>query len=234
MSETAVRIAGAPDPSPDDRLARDLRGFGPVGLLALLVLFAANLVFIPIGTVLILLWAKRAGIPWFEIGYVRTRRWVATLLLGTVLGIAFKLILKSIVMPLLGAPPINATYHFLVGNTAAAIPFVFQLIVHAGIGEETFFRGYLFERFRRLLGRSTVAKIVTVLVTSAFFASLHGLDQGLPGVQQAAITGLVFGTIYAVTGSLWLPMVMHAAFDLTALAIIYWDLERTVASWFFR
>ena len=40
------------------------------------------------------------------------------------------------------------------------------------------------------------------------------------------ITGLVFGTIFAITGRIWLLMVAHAAFDLTALAIIYWDRAR--------
>lgn len=29
-------------------------------------------------------------------------------------------------------------------------------------------------------------------------------------------------------------MCAHAAFDLTALALIYWDLETDVAHWFFR
>ena len=43
------------------------------------------------------------------------------------------------------------------------------------------------------------------------------------------ITGLLFGTIVAVTGRIWIPMVAHAAFDLTALAMIYWSLESAVA-----
>ncbi|TMH27678.1 MAG: CPBP family intramembrane metalloprotease [Betaproteobacteria bacterium] len=54
-------------------------------------------------------------------------------------------------------------------------------------------------------------------------------DQGLPGVEQAAVTGLVFGTVFAVTGQLWLPMVAHAAFDVTAVALIYWNWESAVA-----
>lgn len=41
--------------------------------------------------------------------------------------------------------------------------------------------------------------------------------------------GLVFGTIFARTRSLWMLMCAHAAFDLTALALIYWNLEAGVA-----
>jgi membrane protease YdiL (CAAX protease family) len=48
------------------------------------------------------------------------------------------------------------------------------------------------------------------------------------------MTGLVFGSIFAATGSLWVPICAHAAFDLTALAIIYLDLETAVAHLFFK
>jgi membrane protease YdiL (CAAX protease family) len=56
----------------------------------------------------------------------------------------------------------------------------------------------------------------------------------MAGVEQAMITGLVFGTIFARTGRIFLPMAAHAAFDLTALAIIYWDLEARVAHLVFQ
>ncbi len=73
-----------------------------------------------------------------------------------------------------------------------------------------------------------------MLVTSGLFAFAHYHDQGLPGVEQAAVTGLVFGTIYGVTEALWLPMVAHATFDLTAVALIYWGWESAVAHAVFR
>ena len=73
-----------------------------------------------------------------------------------------------------------------------------------------------------------------MLLTAAWFALAHYPEQGLPGVEQALITGLVFGTIFAITGRILLPMVAHAAFDLTALAIIYWNLESKVAHLIFK
>ena len=72
-------------------------------------------------------------------------------------------------MPLLGADSANQTYHYLVGNVAAVMGFIPYMIVTAGFGEETFFRGYLFERFGKLIGHSPGAKIVTVLLTSVAF-----------------------------------------------------------------
>jgi hypothetical protein len=54
------------------------------------------------------------------------------------------------------------------------------------------------------------------------------------GVQQATVTGLVFGAIFAITSRIWMLMVAHAAFDVTALAIIYWNLESDVAHLVFK
>jgi len=51
---------------------------------------------------------------------------------------------------------------------------------------------------------------------------------------SGTITGLVFGTTYALTGRLWPSMSAHAAFELTALAMIYWDLESAVAHLLFK
>jgi membrane protease YdiL (CAAX protease family) len=48
------------------------------------------------------------------------------------------------------------------------------------------------------------------------------------------ITGLVFGTIFAITGRMWMVMCAHAAFDLMAIAIIYWNLEEAVAHLVFK
>src|SRR5580765_3405733 len=84
---------------PDDPLAAQLRGFGPPGLLAILIILLAS-VFKPLSAALVLLWAWRSHTPWREIGYVRPRRWIATLAVGIVFGCAFKLVMKAIVMPL--------------------------------------------------------------------------------------------------------------------------------------
>jgi CAAX protease family protein len=117
----------------------------------------------------------------------------------------------------------------------AAMPgFLLLLLFGAGFGEETFFRGYLFERLRRLLGPTGAAMVATVVITSALFAAAHLPGQGVTGAEQAAITGLVFGAVYALTGGLPFVMIAHAAFDLTAYAIIFFDVETTVAHWVFR
>ena len=103
------------------------------------------------------------------------------------------------------------------------------VVVGAGFGEETVFRGFFFERLGKLLGAGRATLAATVLLTSGLFALAHYHDQGVPGVEQAAVTGLVLGTIYGLTRQLWLPMVAHATFDVTAVALIYWNWESAVA-----
>jgi len=217
-----------------DLFAARLRGFGPLGILAILVITAGNLVVVPLSAILVLLWARWSRTPWRDIGYVRSRSWIRGLALGIVFGIAFKFLMKAIVMPLLGADPINRAYHYLAGNRAALPGMLFAVIVVAGFGEETVFRGYLFERLGKLFGPGPWAKTLIVLLTAAWFVLAHYHDQGLAGAEQGTIVGLVFGTIFAVTGRLWTLMWAHAAFDLAAVAIIYWDLESAVAHLIFK
>ena len=219
---------------PDDNLALRLRGFGPVGLLAILVILSGNLVVAPLSAVLVLAWAWRSRTPWQEIGYVQPTSWIRDLVLGVVFGAALKVLMKAVVMPLLGADPINHAYHHLVGNTNALPGMVLILVVVAGFGEETVFRGYMFERLRKLLGTGSIARILIVLLTAGLFGLAHYPEQGLAGAQQAGVFGIIFGAVFMLTGQIWILMCAHAAFDLTALAIIYLNLESDVAHLVFR
>ena len=217
-----------------DTLARDLRGAGAPGILTFIVIAAIGPVLEPLAGVLVLAWVAASRTPWREIGYVRPESWRRTASAGIVFGCALKLVLKAIVMPFLGADPINPAYHYLAGNTAALPGIALSILVAGGFNEETVFRGFAFERLGKLLGTGVRAKTAIVLLTSAWFALVHYPEQGLAGVEQAAITGLVFGTIFAVTGRIWFLMVAHAAFDLMAIAIIYGNLESTIAHLAFR
>src|SRR5260370_3479836 len=110
-----------------DRFAAALRGFGPLGILAVLVIAAGQIV-APLSAVLVLVWTRLSRTPWREIGYVRPRSWIGSLVVGISFGIAFKFLMKAIVMPLLGANPINQAYHYLAGNRAALPAAVLTMI----------------------------------------------------------------------------------------------------------
>lgn len=213
----------------DDETARALRGFGAAGLLAIAVVYLGNALFEPLGALLVLGWAWRSGTLWAEIGFARLRSWFLAIAGGVAGGIALKLLLKALVLPALGAPPVNAAFHYLAGNNAALPGAILLMVVGAGFGEEVLFRGVAFERLGKLLGESAGAKAIIVLITAFWFGLEHLSNQGYWGFLQGTIVGLVFGAVYARWRNLWPLIAAHAAFDLTALAIIYLDLEREVA-----
>lgn len=191
------------------------------------------MVALPLGGLFVLAWVWLSHTAWQDIGYAKPKNWILTIIWGIVFGILFKLAMKIVVLPLLGADPINHAYHFLRGNKAI-LPAATWTMFAAGFGEETVFRGFMFERLKKLIGPGYVAKVFIVLFTSAWFGLSHYYSQGWPGVEQATVTGLAFGTIFAVTKNIWMIMTAHAFFDLTALVIIYRDMESYVAHLIFR
>ncbi|HEY2804923.1 MAG TPA: CPBP family intramembrane glutamic endopeptidase [Gemmatimonadales bacterium] len=224
----------------DDRaLASELRGFGPGGIIALIaILFTGNfilpyMVTIPIGTILVLIWARLSRTPWSELGLSRPPNWTTTIAGGISLGIGLKLLLKAVVMPLLGADPVNRYYHFIAGNPAYLPGAVWTMLV-AGFGEELVYRGYLFERWRRLFGWTLGSRIAVVLVTSVWFGLSHYFGQGRDGALQSVMTGLTFGTVTLLTGRIWVAILAHTVYDLAAAAMIYGNLEVRIAHLFFR
>ena len=210
--------------------AAALRRFGPIGILAIVLILLGNLIVPPLSAVLVLVWVALSQTPWSDIAYTPPRNWLASTAIGIAFGVALKLVMKSLVMPLFGAPAINPAYHYLAGNREAALLFVPTVIVIAGFGEETLFRGWMFER----LGKFVRSKTAIVILTSLVFGAAHYTVQGVAGVEQATIVGLIFGAMVASTGRIWTAMCAHAAFDVTAVAIIYWNLEEPVAHFIFR
>jgi membrane protease YdiL (CAAX protease family) len=214
----------------DDAFAKQLRGGGPLAIVAtLIIIFIGNDYFVPIGALIVLLWAWRSHTAWRELGFVRPKSWALTVLGGIVFGVAFKFLMKAIVMPLLGADPVNQAYHYLAGNRAALPGAIYTLIVAAGFGEEVVYRGFFFAQLRKVFGQGAATQAVIISISASLFGLAHYWVQGITGVEQAVITGLVFGTMFVITGQIWIVMFAHAAFDLSALAMIYMNLETRVA-----
>jgi membrane protease YdiL (CAAX protease family) len=202
-------------------------------LLATLAVVVAGVV-PPFGGVAALLWARWSQTPLDRLGLGRPGSWLWTVIGGLALGVALELLLEGVVLLLIGASANNPAYAQLVGNTPMLIQLAVTVVIVGGIGEEIFWRGFLFERLGKLLGAGVAARIAILVVTSGFFALAHYTEQGVAGVEQAVVTGLVFGSLFARTGVLWPSMVAHSAYDLTALATIYANLEQAVAHLLFR
>jgi membrane protease YdiL (CAAX protease family) len=210
-----------------------LRGFGPAGLAAFALIAAGSAVFMPIAAVLILIWAWASRTPFADIGLGRPKSWIGGLAVGLVLGVGLKLLMKAVVVPLLHAPAVNAVFHDLAGNLPATLKFAAYVVLGAAVAEEIVFRGFLFERLGKLMGRGAAATAATVIIVTALFGAAHW-QQGPFGMLNAAVTGLIVAIVYLICRrKLFVPMVMHAAFDLTAGAMIYYNAETQISHWVF-
>jgi len=87
--------------------------------------------------------------------------------------------------------------------------------VSAGVWEELLFRGFLIAWFAHWIG-----PIGGIVAAAAAFGLGH-LYQGAGGVAKTGVAGLVAGFLYLLTGSLWIPMVLHTAVDLHAGTLGY-------------
>ena len=109
-----------------------------------------------------------------------------------------------------------------VGDIAAMLPrnrrelgLGAALSVNAGVVEEVAFRLAL----PAVLFGATGSAVVAVLGTVVLFGLLH-VYQGIAGVVGSAVVGALFMLAYLVSGSILLPIVLHALFDLRSMVLI--------------
>ena len=124
------------------------------------------------------------------------------------LAVAFPLFAFLVVYPRLldgiarGAPDARTSTYIL------TIVVQWTLAVTAGFCEELLYRGFLVGYAARVMH-----PVAAVLVTAAVFGFGH-LYQGMDGVFQTGIAGLIAGVLYLVTRSIWPGIFIHAIVDI--------------------
>jgi uncharacterized protein len=86
-------------------------------------------------------------------------------------------------------------------------------VILAPICEEFLFRGYFYA-----VGKRYVGGWISGLFTAALFAAFHGSLTSLAGLFVLAIALTV---AYERTGTLAVPITMHALFNATSLGVLY-------------
>jgi membrane protease YdiL (CAAX protease family) len=107
--------------------------------------------------------------------------------------------------------------NFILPKTAEERRWFVLVAITAGVCEEILYRGFLIHYFREL--PVSIGVIGALILSSCVFGFAH-LYQGVVGIVQTTILGAIFGLIFIVTGSLVLPMVLHALIDLRILLIL--------------
>ena len=101
-----------------------------------------------------------------------------------------------------GSEPLGGVLLSLLAHIAFFAP--------AAIEEEVAFRGYVLQNLREGWGI-----VPAVLLSSAIFGLFHSLNPHVSPLALAdiALGGVVFSCAYLATGSLWLPMAFHFAWN---------------------
>lgn len=95
------------------------------------------------------------------------------------------------------------------------------LSITAGIVEELIYRGFVLWYLALYM-----PLWAAVAASSAIFGLAHSY-QGVAGALRTAVVGLVFAILYVVSGSIWLPILAHAALDILQGAMIFEILRRS-------
>jgi membrane protease YdiL (CAAX protease family) len=89
--------------------------------------------------------------------------------------------------------------------------------VTAGMCEESLYRGFLIRYLSN--GPWHAGLWIALAIASFSFGLAHGY-QGLSGIIGTALIGAVMAVIFLASGSLWLPMALHAIIDLRILLLL--------------
>jgi membrane protease YdiL (CAAX protease family) len=216
----------------------------PVGLAALLAsyiaLIAVTAAFGGQGGVATLVSAilSQAAFVAFTVGWVavrypgtvpflglRSRRTAADLAMGAWIGAALFLAAVFVVLPLIvvawrlvtGSPPDPIDQGILTGDPAGLelIMGVLAVVVAAPIGEEVFFRGFLFGALRARLGFPRAAAI-----SGAVFGVFH-VEPVL--ILVMFVVGFGLAALYEWRRSLVAPMAAHAVFNIIGYTLLVMD-----------
>lgn len=107
------------------------------------------------------------------------------------------------------------------GDVAYALPrtrqdYVYSNLVSvtAGMVEEVVYRGFV------IWFLSLYMPVWAAAAVSSIAFGLGHLYQGWSGVLKTGVLGGVFATIYLVTGTIWIPVVLHALLDILQMATV--------------
>ena len=167
--------------------------------------------------------ARKIG--WAQVGLSRYRNWKLTLCLGVAAGLLLEGFQLFVSQPLLvrwlHKQPDLETFRALNGNLKWTLIAIVGAWTLAAFGEEMVYRGYLMNRVADLFNRTRSAWIISLIAVHVGFGLAHAY-QGLTGVIDEGLMGLLLGLIYLRTGrNLSVPIIAHGVADSIDVVLIF-------------
>ncbi|MEX2151737.1 MAG: CPBP family intramembrane glutamic endopeptidase [Gemmatimonadaceae bacterium] len=214
-----------------ERVTRENNRLFLIELAVILLLFVADVYgYVPFSKtpfLFALAWIslRTRGFRWRDVGFDAPTSWGAAIGIGVVAGIAMSALELFVTQPLLTAtlkqPPDLSEFAGIAGDPAAFAVVLAIVWILAAVGEELVYRGYLMTRFARLLNGTPTAWALSLVVVSALFGFSH-FGQGITGVLENVIAGLLLGGLYLATGrNLVAPILAHGVANTVDLTLIF-------------
>jgi len=170
----------------------------------------------------LLLWSRGDGLG--ALGFGAPVSWWQTVALALVLGVALQglsiVLVDPLVEKLTGVPHDHSVVAGVKGSWRAfALWMVVVWLVVAPL-EEAIFRGFLMTEIARIVGTSTWAAVLNIVLASVVFGLAHGY-QGRSGVLSTGLVALVLGWVFVASDyNLWLAILTHGFIDTVGIALI--------------
>jgi membrane protease YdiL (CAAX protease family) len=165
------------------------------------------------------------GMTWHSLGFAAPPSWPLALALGAAAGVAMWalefFVTQELLVALTGVYPDLHEFDALVGNLPLLLVLLAANLVLAAIGEELVWRGFALPRVAALLGGSRCAWAASLVLVNAAFGLAH-LYQGVTGVVETTLAGVLLGALYLASGrNLIAPMAAHFVSNTIDLTVIY-------------
>lgn len=162
---------------------------------------------------------------WRDVGLSRYRSWPVTFVAGVGVGLlleAFQLFVSQpILVHVLRKQPDLELFRALSGDVKWTLLAIAGAWTLAAFGEEMVYRGYLMNRVAELMNRTRWAWIVSLIVVHVGFGLAHAY-QGITGVVDEGLAGLLFGVVYLRNGrNLAVPIIAHGLGDTIDFLLIF-------------
>jgi membrane protease YdiL (CAAX protease family) len=164
-------------------------------------------------------------IGWRSVGLKLYRNWKTSIALGLAAGVLLEALELFVTQPLLvkwlGKQPDLEVFRALHGNLKWTLIALAGAWTLAAFGEEMVYRGYLMSRVADLLNRTRTAWIASLFAVHIAFGLAHAY-QGLTGIIDEGLSGLLLGVIYLRTGrNLSVPIIAHGVGDSIDFVLIF-------------
>lgn len=168
---------------------------------------------VTVGVATLLLYYRKQS--WKDLGLTKPNNFLkafgvaAIILVGTVISIMiFEILLRDLLFTETESVSETERFSEIKGN----LPYFFSIIIFIWIEsflEELQDRGFSLNRFDSLFSKIPLSTVFAVLSQAAIFGFRHSYDFS-PRSVTAGLIGLVFGTVYVLTGrNLWPLIIAH-------------------------